>query len=429
MGKFKSAFFTIWLAALLVAPPLASAAPSTDQTIGTASRRLERNPSDRTALIMLGGAYARKGRETGDSRYFVLASEALQRCVDTYPQYGAARRHLAYVLSLQHDFVGSIREAQAAIALDPADADAHGILGDGHIELGQYDNAEKAYGHMIGLEESLATLSRRSGLYSLMGNPKGAVADLRRAIDLGRRANEAPESIAWAQWQLGMEHLNVGQVKDAESAFRDALVSFPEYYRAHAGLALVHIARGQFGRAVQAYEKAVASVPLPEYAIALGHLHTRLGHKEEAASQYALVEQLAQLSADPYNRENILFRLDHGDKSQVAQALELAQKSLDVRKGIYAYDTLAWALYKNDRLADARDAMERALKLGTIDPKLFYHAGMIYRAAGEKAKGVRYLRRALAINANFHVLHAQAARKALRTATTVLSSSAPPAKI
>ena len=36
---------------------------------------------------------------------------------------------------------------------------------------------------------------------------------------------------------------------------------------------------------------------------------------------------------------------------------------------------------------EARDAIEKALRLGTKDAKLFYHAGIIYRRLGELREG------------------------------------------
>jgi Tfp pilus assembly protein PilF len=57
--------------------------------------------------------------------------------------------------------------------------------------------------------------------------------------------------------------------------------------------------------------------------------------------------------------------------------------------------------------------MMEALKLGTKDARLFFHAGMIHHrlAAHEKARD--YLQRALATNPHFHILHAEVAERTL----------------
>ena len=57
--------------------------------------------------------------------------------------------------------------------------------------------------------------------------------------------------------------------------------------------------------------------------------------------------------------------------------------------------------------------MRDALRLGTRDAKLLYHAGMIARAAGEKEAARDYLKRALKLNPQFDPLQATIARKAM----------------
>ena len=51
--------------------------------------------------------------------------------------------------------------------------------------------------------------------------------------------------------------------------------------------------------------------------------------------------------------------------------------------------------------------------LGTRDPLLYYHAALIHDRLGDRVKAREGLRRALAIQPRFSVLHADAARKRL----------------
>ena len=84
-----------------------------------------------------------------------------------------------------------------------------------------------------------------------------------------------------------------------------------------------------------------------------------------------------------------------------------------MRQDIYTYDVLAWALHKNGRSREAVTAMTEALRLGTRDARLFFHARMIYHAAGDLERARDYLARALATNPHFHVLQAAVAERAL----------------
>jgi tetratricopeptide (TPR) repeat protein len=398
-------------------------AAATDQAILRAQRLLQRQALHATGYYRLGDAYLQKARETGDVLYIDLAEQTLRKCLELAPQHSGAARHLAYAMYMRHGFDDAVQQAQKAVALDPTDAHAFGILGDAYLEMGKYEPAAQAYQRMIQLQEDLYTYSRLSGLKSLHGNTVGAIADLERAIQLGQTQERPPESIAWAMWQLGNEAFALGRLPAAEASYLQALDTMPSYYRALAGLAQVRVAQQRYVEAVDLYRKAIAMVPLPEYAAALGDVYTQLDRPEEAQKQYDLVEYMGYLNSFNrvlYNRELAYFYADHERK--LPEALELARRELEVRQDIYAYDVLAWTLYRNDRPQEALTAMMEALKLGTRDARLFFHAGIIHARLGHHAKARDYLRQALATNPHFHIFHAKTAEDALQVIEAQLAS-------
>jgi tetratricopeptide (TPR) repeat protein len=408
---------TLVVAALIVIPlvPSASAAQTpADAGIQREQHKLRRNSRDAGTYHRLGDAYIQKSRETGDPSYLTLAETALRKALEIDPAHAGATRHLAYVFSSRHQFSGAAAQALAAITLDPADGDSHGVLGDAYLELGRYASAAEAYATMMRCKSDLASYSRMSGLKNLRGDARGAIEDLRLAIASGESSAQPRESLAWARGQLGAEHFALGEIDAALVHYEAALRTYPGYHRALAGLAQVRAARGQRAEAVELYTKALAVTPLPEYAVALGDLYTAMGRADEARKPYDLVRYIGRLNALNkvlYNRELAYFYADHD--LEPATAVDLATRELETRRDIYAHDLLAWALHKAGRSAEAVAPMEEALRLGTLDAKLFFHAGMIHRALGDRARARDHLARALALNPHFHVLHARTAREAL----------------
>src|SRR2546430_16755465 len=91
----------------------------------------------------------------------------------------------------------------------------------------------------------------------------------------------------------------------------------------------------------------------------LGDIYRKIGRPELAKRQYDLVEYIGRLSALNqilYNRELTYFYTDHDIK--LKESLELARRELDYRKDIYAYDLLAWSLYKTGQADEARSAID-----------------------------------------------------------------------
>lgn len=388
---------------------------ATDNHIAYYQRLLQRNPQNARAYQGLGDALIRKARETGDPSYFNRAEEALKKSLEINPDNAGAMRHLSYVFYSRHEFEAAAVHAGKAIEMDSTDGDSYGILGDALMETGAYEKAEDAYDKMMQREESLYSYSRRAGLKSMRGDSAGAIADLERAVAAGKAAKQPAESIAWAEWQLGSDHFVLGQIAPAESFYRQSLETFPNYYRALAGLAQVRAAQKKYGEAIDLYRKAVAILPMPEYIAALGDVYRKTGKPDEARKQYELVEYIGKLSAlnkALYNRELAYFYADHDIK--LKEGLELARRELEYRRDIYAYDVLAWNLYKNGQSEKAGEAIREALKLNTKDAKLFYHAGMIYHRLGDKQKAREYLSRALETNPHFHIFFAETAARTLK---------------
>jgi tetratricopeptide (TPR) repeat protein len=378
---------------------------ATDRAIAIYQRILQVRPHDAESYYKLGDAYVEKGRETGDVTYYGLAQSALNKALEIDPGLGPAHRHLALVLYTLHDFAGAIAHSQAAIKLDPRDSYAYGVMGDAELETGGYGGAARSYATMIALRADLYSYARRSGLESVRGETAACVADLKSAISDGQRSGKPPESVAWAQWQLGNEYFRTGNLAGAQEQFQASLKTYPGYHRALAGMAQVRAAQGDLPAAAGLYNQAIAIIPMPEYAAALGDVYTMMGRMQDASKQQSLVEfigRLNKINKVLYNRSLAYFYADHD--MDVPAALELAGAELKARRDIYGHDAMAWALYKNGQPQAAAAQIQAALSLGTQDPRLFYHAGMIEFKLGHKDLARRDLSRALALNPHFQPL-------------------------
>lgn len=390
---------------------------TSDDLIRYHQARLARR-ADVRGYAGLGQAYILKARETGDPTYYDLADAALRRCLDLGAAGTTAARaatDLAAVQMSRHQFREALATGQRALGFDAGSLLPYGPIGDAHIELGEYDEAEAAYTRMKSLSGPFYPHGRLSMLKFFKGDPTAAIVEMRRAVEAGIEANQPKENVAWAQFKLGAILFQTGDLAAAARTHQDALSTFPGYHRALAGLAQVRAAERRYAAAIDLYRRAIGVIPLPDYAANLGDVYAKTGRADEARKQYALVEYIGRLNAlnqVMHNRELALFYLDHDIK--LGEALDLARKELEVRRDIYTFDVLAWALYKNGRARDALAPMAEALRLGTKDARLLFHAGLIHHAVGNHEAARRALQEALGLNPHFHLLQVEIAERALK---------------
>jgi tetratricopeptide (TPR) repeat protein len=217
------------------------------------------------------------------------------------------------------------------------------------------------------------------------------------------------ETVAWCRWQLGELAFGAGRYAAAERHYRDALITAPGYFRALASLGRARAARGDLSDAIAQLEHAANIIPDPSFVAALGDLYRRAGRDKDAEKEYKLVEAISRIGV--YSRLQALFDADHDIHLQ--EAYSSAVKEYTVRKDIYGADAVAWTAFKTGRLTEAQAAIGEALRLGSQDAKLFYHAGEIARAAGDNDTALGYFKRASALNPEFDPLQAPMMKNSL----------------
>jgi tetratricopeptide (TPR) repeat protein len=401
-------------------------ATGTERVIRTMQGRVQRDPKDPAAYASLGAAFFQRARETGDVEDFQLAEQALEKSLalnnadfSAEPAYST----MAEVCMGEHRFSDAITYAQKALALGSGDLSSFAIVGDANADMGEYERAAIAYSRLDSSGDSAAQPrnvyvrdSRTSYLKFVSGDTPGAIRLMQSAVAAGTEARLPAENLAWLYYELGEYEFQAGDVGAANYAYLTALNIHPGDFRALAGLGKLHGTQGRYDEAIKLYQSAIAVVPMPMFVAELGDIYNKAGNPAEAKKQYQLVEyigRLGHINQVLHNRDLALFYADHDVK--LDEALALAHKEFEVRHDIYTWDALAWALYKNGKYQEASDAMEHALRPGTRDALLFFHAGMIAGRLGQTSEAKERLQTALTINPGFHVIYAGVARQQLKS--------------
>ncbi len=296
------------------------------------------------------------------------------------------------------------------------------------LALGRYEAAERDLQRLASRDRRPDTATRQARLAWLKGDPSRAEASLREALVRQENATRYAPEIAPYHARLGQLLLDTGRLTDAEREFKAAIkILNDQHAKAHeldadhdhtelftpagtAGLALIQGARGDAKAAERNWKLVALHAPEPSALVAMGDAYAADGRPREAQAAYDRAEALAK-GRPQGRRELARFYADH-DRS-LDLALEWARAEAAGRDDVETQDLLAWALYKNAKVSEAGEAIERALRLGTLDARLWYHAGMIHAGLGLGDRARRELERALSLNPHFHPLEAPKAKQAL----------------
>jgi tetratricopeptide (TPR) repeat protein len=356
----------------------------TDDRIAMYSAIASAKPSDTAHYqVLLASTYVQKTRETTDYSYLDHAVLILESVLSSDSSNYEALRLLTVTQLERHLFATAVDSSQRLIKINAADPWNWGTLGDAYIEMGEYGRAAEAYQKMVALRPDLASYNRASHFHFLYNDVPGAIAIMKKAIEAG---SSSPENVAWCMVDLGNIYFKSGQLALAQQSFADALRTFKNYHPAYAGLGRVLAASGEIAGAISNYHRAQEITPLPDYAAALFDLYKKSGQDALAARQMDLLDLIDKVSianGERANRNLVLAFADHDVK--LRRALELAQGELEFRRDVYSYDALAWALYKNKRVIEAKQYMEKALLLKTPEPGFRLHSEIIMQAAERPA--------------------------------------------
>src|SRR5713226_8405673 len=136
-------------------PPLGTpGAPRTsrkglEQRIREMDVRLRQHPEDTGAAILLADALLRQTRVTGNPGLAVRAEQVLTPVLTADPASYDANRMIGALYLSQHRFREAVKAGEKNRAARPYDPVNYGVIGDGHLELGEYEAAFDAFDRMI----------------------------------------------------------------------------------------------------------------------------------------------------------------------------------------------------------------------------------------------------------------------------------------
>jgi tetratricopeptide (TPR) repeat protein len=366
------------------APPIGAAgAPNTsredlDARVREMDARLVTRPEDSGAALLLADALLRQTRVLGNPGLAIRAEHVLTRVLNDDPGSYDANRMLGALYLSQHRFRDAVRVGERNRDARPDDPVNYGVIGDGHLELGEYDQAFDAFDQMMQRRPSSASYARVAYARELQGNLAGAIQSMTLAAEATSPTD--PEAVAWTRSQLGDLYFQLGHTHEAKAEYIAASHAFPGHPFAVIGYAKVIASEGDRVGALELLRGLAQKSPTPDLAARTGDVLDAMGRHDEAERQYALAE--AAWRGDAPEPKNLArFLAEHNRK--IPEAVAIAEVAAAARHDIFTEDALAWSYFKAGRIADAKRAIALALRTGTRDATIRAHAHAINGAPSQ----------------------------------------------
>lgn len=350
---------------------------------------LKTSPNDARVLYMLSSAE----RTAGDDK---AAEATARKLLALDPTSIGGLRALAAVLFDRFEFQ-QVVELVSPLAKDPSRAKGREFEGAAVlVQLGIAQQQRANWDGSIAAFQAAKTLTPRDAdidAYLVQANLTARRFD--RAEVVAREAlarnPDQPRMVRLRAQAL----LKSGRVAEANTLLENAVAAQPQSRDFVVGLADLYADQKRTDDALRLLEQARNTFGDDET------LTMRVANVYEGGGRIAEAEQELRklLAADPENADalNSLSYMLADRGVRLPEAIELAERVVKMEPGNPAYlDTLAWALFKHGRTADAVDPMGRAAAMLTGNSVIQDHHGDVLAKSGKTAEAIAAWQRALA---------------------------------
>jgi tetratricopeptide (TPR) repeat protein len=372
-------------------------------------RRVQEDPQSASDWTMLAAHRLQAARDAQSPDIYRAAEDAARRSLALRTDRNAKTMMLlSSALLAQHRFPEALAWADSMVRADSSVLSFRALRFELQVEMGHYDAADTTRRTLLLDRLHPAVAPRLARWFELRGQPDSARHLLLAAREIADTAASMPEEQrGWFHLRVADFALRNGDLALAGDALRRGRSAVPADVRLALATVRWHGLRGDSARTRALADSLGVSLDIATSAF-MAAFERAHGNRLAMARWLERVEQLNAESPEPFARGWTLARLDEGVR--MADTRALLEREALVRNDIYGWDQLALARLATGDVAGARVASERALRLGTRDGNLWWHAARVAEAAGEQDRAKTLAATALEINPMFHVADAALAR-------------------
>jgi tetratricopeptide (TPR) repeat protein len=294
--------------------------------------------------------------------------------------------------------LADVRQDLEMAPLLPGRFDARVLRADLAFQEGRYDEARTAFEALIAENPTWDTIARLAHWMSKIGEATEADRLYLEAED--ELTAKQMLSYAWLEVQRGLLDFNHGQYDEARSHYRRAEASYSGHWFTAEHFAELAAAEDKFSEAEELLKGVIMRTSKPELQQALGEMYLYFDRPAEAQPWFdsALAAYLESMRRGGVHYLHHLADLFADARLNPMDALKWSEQDFRMRPNYATQATLAWALYRDDRVKEALQHIEAVLASRVREAVIYSTASELFKASGDAAKSRHFADLALQIN-------------------------------
>jgi len=330
---------------------------------------LKINPKQAGVYKNIGWLYMKKGEFENAIAQFRKAMEVDPKLPDVYSNIGHA-------LMMSGCPKEAITDIKKELQISPKSGFANFLLGQVHLQLKEYQKAQKYYETAIKINpEYTNAYYGLSTACAKLGNRDKAkeYSEKFKTLKAGNRKNLKGRKIQYddfveTQKNAAITYINAGRIyrengnpAKAEELLLRAAGLNPENIVSFLELAKLYQDSNQPSKTLQMYKKISEIQPVSSLPyLVIGMLSAQLKKYDDSEKAFRRLITLAPNKSDGYRE---LARVYLKTNKNLPQARQLAEKAVALEASAANYFILSWACYSYRDIPKALAAIQRALKL------------------------------------------------------------------
>lgn len=248
------------------------------------------------------------------------------------------------------------------------------------------------------IDEALTLFPKSTRANSALATYYMLAKDYKAASEVHEKLLRLNAGDATTLYNLGEVYRKLGDVGEAEKAYRKSIQWEPERGEAHHNLAHLFLYKGEYDEAIEEFKAAIELKPevVESYHDLAVHYSETGEHKKSAEVLLGSLDKISDV--DSKSLVYSLLGCQYMKIGEIGKAIDVLEAAVNLDPNLAAaHENLARAYHKKGRYAESKDEFSAARELEPQNVEHSYNLGQVYLKLGWKEEAINEFKSILKI--------------------------------